>query len=521
MSLGIVLQEKDRIVVGGDTALSANINGKFKRVGEIKKVFKFGNDAVFLTGISNYVHIVYTYLDSQHDKYIDIKKLQHFLRQLPKANDLYCKDISIIISRVIDSKSYAYLLISENNYEIQESVVDSKGFRILAAGINIEEAKNIMIALLQQGVDVVTSYNQCYKKLSCQTIGGDINLLMIDNDGIHDLANICIDNINRDSTFKESKSNNKYCIIGDALIGQMVMSEKLQIRNQSGTYVINDNGFKMSNGDRYIMLDPSKPSILAWDGEKNALDFNSDGEGTLTIRGDIEGSTINGSKIKSCEIEIGDGNFVVDKDGKMTCKVGTVDINTEYGSDNIIALNYDVSQGNEDNLNKTTSEMKQDYIGIKRDFLFNGNLENASIHLNMNYFEPSLCAKTIVPKDGSFQNYEVFEGKISLSGAYVIADNDTPANHYPLFKSDVPFYSTNVKSGSITKEITAINTRFTVDVEFTNSMHSTPSVVVTPVTTNPSAVSVSVANITNTGFTIYMYRTDTTGNLGVNWIAMC
>lgn len=90
---------------------------------------------------------------------------------------------------------------------------------------------------------------------------------------------------------------------------------------------------------------------------------------------------------------------------------------------------------------------------------------------------------------------------------------------HAILECDAPFYATNIRRGSIIKNITSVNTRFTAEVEL--DMPSTPSVVVTPVTTNPSAVSVSVAEISESGFTIYMYRTDTTGNLQVNWIAMC
>lgn len=98
-------------------------------------------------------------------------------------------------------------------------------------------------------------------------------------------------------------------------------------------------------------------------------------------------------------------------------------------------------------------------------------------------------------------------------------DPQSEEEPYPAVELNAPFYATNIRSGSVVKNISSINTRFSVEVGL--EMSNTPSVVATPVTTNPSAVSVSVADITSSGFTIYMRRTDTTGNLQVNWIALC
>lgn len=113
---------------------------------------------------------------------------------------------------------------------------------------------------------------------------------------------------------------------------------------------------------------------------------------------------------------------------------------------------------------------------------------------------------------------EEIDAYISLSEYY-----DESNNAQPEIVSDAPMSvpkitAGNMVSGSVVKYLTK-GTRYYVSVSL--DMESTPNVIVTPETTNPSEVSVSVANVSNTGFDIYMHRTDTDGNLMVYWTAMC
>ena len=122
---------------------------------------------------------------------------------------------------------------------------------------------------------------------------------------------------------------------------------------------------------------------------------------------------------------------------------------------------------------------------MKREFSFLGNKENAFIKMNMDFFSPSLWAKTIVPEDDSFKHWKTFEGKITFSGYYVY-DNNVPITCYPLFRSSVPFYCSNIKKGFIEEEIPSLDMRFHFDVELsTTGLPVPPTVVVSPVTDNP------------------------------------
>ena len=336
-----------------------------------------------------------------------------------------------------------------------------------------------------------------------------------------------------------------YGVIADALIGKMVLGNRLVISNEGGDYTMDDRGFriekKTENSNHKIELDGNNASFLIEKNGKKQLSYSPDGglyiEGKGIFTGEIkvgdyfsvntdgimkcEGGTFTG-KIEGGSIDI-NKTFMVDELGNVKINViaGNLNISTTYGENNRIALNYDASNGNEKHLNLTTSKMEQDNICIEREFSFFGNKENAYIKMNMDSFTPTLLAKSIVPEDGSFEHWKAFEGKITFTGHYVYDSNHIPVTCYPLFRSSVPFYCSNINYGFIEEEIPSLDMRFHFDVKLSETdLPVIPTVIVSPVTDNPIAVKASVTNITKKGFTIWVYRKDTIGTLRVNWIAM-
>lgn len=137
------------------------------------------------------------------------------------------------------------------------------------------------------------------------------------------------------------------------------------------------------------------------------------------------------------------------------------------------------------------------------------SLEGEGVHFHKDIYSDSM---------GSVRADEI-DAHISVSEYY-----DESNEAQPELTADAPLSvpkisAGNLVSGQVVKNLTK-DTRYYVHVDL-EGMEDTPNVMVTPETTNPSAVSVSVANVSNSGFDIYMYRNDTNGNLRVYWIAMC
>lgn len=119
-------------------------------------------------------------------------------------------------------------------------------------------------------------------------------------------------------------------------------------------------------------------------------------------------------------------------------------------------------------------------------------------------------------RGGRYCSNEI-EGSLALTAHKQYPTENNPPT--PILQSDVPFRAPNIASGSVLINITGTNTTFTKDVEL--DMPRSPSVVATPVTSGPGAVSVSVGGVSESGFTIYITRSDGKYDTAVNWIAMC
>lgn len=310
-----------------------------------------------------------------------------------------------------------------------------------------------------------------------------------------------------------------YGLIAESLISNIIMSEICRIMNQSGTYTIDDNGFHIVNGTNKIEINAKDATFYIEKDNEVVFSYSpTDGlfiNGNGKFTGDISGSTITGGSINIKD------TFVVDNDGnaKVNITGGNIQIQTSIDSENQIVLKY--GEADEDKRDVTYSITKD---GIQGSYVEDTKISRTYDVDSMAISEGKLKTafkREYRPQGGTTSVLAESNGNISF-----VATNKSsmltpvPLLDTPYFESDVPFYSTNIKSGSVVKEITALDMRFTVDVEL--DMPSKPNVVVTPETTDVLGnVFVNVSNVSKNGFTINMRRTDTTGNLQVNWIAMC
>lgn len=84
-------------------------------------------------------------------------------------------------------------------------------------------------------------------------------------------------------------------------------------------------------------------------------------------------------------------------------------------------------------------------------------------------------------------------------------------------ENDGDVYYQNLQRGYALVQAGA-DTVTSLAVTFPTAFTSVPRVVVTPHTSRPDLVQASVSNITTTGFTLYLYRTNASST-GVSWIA--
>ncbi|MDE6759996.1 MAG: hypothetical protein K2J90_04855 [Lachnospiraceae bacterium] len=127
----------------------------------------------------------------------------------------------------------------------------------------------------------------------------------------------------KDPTKPEGKNKVKaYGVIADAIVGKLVASERMYIGNESGNVLITGdgiditNGFlNISNGKNTICIDPKNERKLfaIKNGETDCL--YTDNEGNINLTGKITGSSFVGGNI-----DIGNGNFIVNTAGNIISK---------------------------------------------------------------------------------------------------------------------------------------------------------------------------------------------------------
>lgn len=180
-----------------------------------------------------------------------------------------------------------------------------------------------------------------------------------------------------------------------------------------------------------------------------------------------------------------------------------------------------ISEWTEISLNTENGLSAEKYYYSKYDVDSGGNIsETESLKKN--------SLKCSVAPDGiSFDvvGHKNYRGKLTewhsnahISAGFSEVDPQGDDVPYAVLKSDSSFYAPNFKSGFISRQMDS-NVLYCVEVKL--NLPSAPNVVATPVTSNPAAVNVSVADVSKLGFKIYMRRIDGNYPLGVHWIAMC
>lgn len=78
----------------------------------------------------------------------------------------------------------------------------------------------------------------------------------------------------------------RYGVLTQCLIGKMIIGERLEIGNNSGTYTIDDNGFTIVNGNNKISLNANDPSFIISKNNSDLLKYTPNGG--LYIKGNGE-----------------------------------------------------------------------------------------------------------------------------------------------------------------------------------------------------------------------------------------
>lgn len=235
---------------------------------------------------------------------------------------------------------------------------------------------------------------------------------------------------------------------------------------------------------------------------------------SILIKYLLNGKTID---LTGDNIVIQSDNFSVDETGKVTATAGEIGGFTttasEFNSD--IYSEYDFTEEDLAKIQRYIMEeitLTPEEIAVY-DVYKDGVVDARDYMMIKNYIGTGISKSN--PGKVTISNGDVFN-------IYTIKDGN--GNDIVNLNAQ-ECYIQRLRVGNIQSGVESINpeanTPTSVNVEFSNEYSSPPVVVATPVTTVPgkTVTGVGVNNITTTGFTLWVTRTNTT-ETSVNWIAI-
>lgn len=298
MSSCLIIQQKNRLFIGADSAISVKHINKYIRCSNNgKKLFKIKNEIVFASGN---IEVVNKAIDFYKEE-SNLLLFQNKLRQLCKNSKSDSYNVEILISGIKDNNSYVYQLSQYNNFSPIVHHVDNDNINVLCGGICTNELNNNVSKKINSGIELHDIFKSSYKDISNENIGGNLTVYEINSNGISLFMNEEIDEYINPIII--NKISEYHLVCADKLVGNMMISKSLVIANDSGTYTITDDGMLAKNGSYEVKINPNEPDeifaisidgnkLLYIDADSKKLKFEGDIE---SISGHIGGYTI-GSK---------------------------------------------------------------------------------------------------------------------------------------------------------------------------------------------------------------------------------
>lgn len=122
----------------------------------------------------------------------------------------------------------------------------------------------------------------------------------------------------------DKNGNTVYAVNAEAILGKLFLGEYLTLQNNSGTYKFDDDGFIAKGGNNSVRIQPNQSGELFSIYKGNNKQFYVDSDGNVHFTGDLTGSSgIFSGQLEGGSINLGNGTFMVDKNGNVFANNGT------------------------------------------------------------------------------------------------------------------------------------------------------------------------------------------------------
>lgn len=367
MSCAIVVQTKDNIFVGQDSALSSYKNGVLVRCGQnFEKTFVYNQEIYFISGTYQNSIFLRTYIKGGGN----IEDILPFVRRNKWTQEI------LVVKREnnnIVTNHYSHI----DDFE-PHTYIAKDNTLVYSVGIKTRDAVDIFLKEFKK-IDIFDNYLNTFKQLSCEYVGGTLSVFGI-KDGIFDkVYQEKIDDIeNKKATMYNSK-----LVVADAIVGRIIAGDSLNISNQNNTFTVDGAGATMTNGEINIITGINRITLNPTDGitvyknDEKQMYINSQ-TGDLEIKGKITANSgsIGGWEIKDTGLYAPNGDYIASNGtGKLSLLTWTPTQATFNG--NIYANNIGGSWSDWGSLNNKIVSM--DSIIADKASIGQLNAEQASI----------------------------------------------------------------------------------------------------------------------------------------------
>ena len=327
MSSCLVLQAKDKLYIGADTSSSVFIDDKLYRLNNnTKKLFLLNaNTVLYCAGNNSIAEKVVQHISSIYCRNdFSLISLKNWLIEMYpyKNKDKTVYDVEILIATFKNNRTIVYQMSQYKNYDIVSFEVSDVGVQILSAGIKNTECISFAENELLNKSGVKSIFRTTFNNLSCNYIGGCLDLYEITKNGAVKIFDSERINESGIQYANEICNGTSVSLNAEVLVSKLIMSENLWLENDSGNYKFDDNGFTATSGKNTIKIQPNNSGELFSIYKDLNKQFYINSDGDVEYAGTLRGATgIFSGLISGGEINI-NNTFTVDKDGNVYASSG-------------------------------------------------------------------------------------------------------------------------------------------------------------------------------------------------------
>ncbi|QCT01384.1 hypothetical protein E6C60_0662 [Paenibacillus algicola] len=232
MSNATIIQGRNEIYIGSDTATSVEIDGVlYRQDTNAVKLYQVDNMIIFCSGT-----LTYCYYVMEQFQQLKVRGTDQ-LRQLI-IRTYAGQNIEIIVCEHNGDQTVIHQLSAYNDFvPVIHSNIPADGLNLLTAGIKTKESYEIASSDLLEGQPLKETYKKVFDSIAFEGIGGTLSVYRVNKSGV----NCCLvheiiepDNLIKISIDVLIDYYQRHCIVGERIYGKVFMGVNLALEDEDG-----------------------------------------------------------------------------------------------------------------------------------------------------------------------------------------------------------------------------------------------------------------------------------------------